>query len=209
MNAISTLPGVLLSQGAPDKVTSWLGRGTVPGYVLPLGDWTAVVPAGPSQAAPPYDDALAVLAARPVPRQLCTAVGFFAVDGGRKAVVVVRPRSPRGSHRWLAWMPERGAVQVPQHEPANVRDLLDAAGLAPSERRSVLTVLARREGACRDLLVDLIDALGLPGAALLRGSGVGAQQDATLVRPDTHRVDRFDRDVHEASPVSHDEGNRS
>lgn len=209
MSTNSTLPGLLLSQAAPDKVASWLGRGTVPGFVLPLGGWTGVVPAGPSQAAAPYDDALTVLAARPVPGPLRTSLGFFAVDHGSKAVVVVRPRSPRGSHRWLAWMPESGALEVPHHEPANVRDLLRAAGLQDAERRAVLGVLARRDGSCRDLLVDLVEALALPGAGLLRGGGVPPQEEVTLVRPDPHRVERFDRDVLEAGPVSHDEGNRS
>lgn len=205
----TTLPGLLLSQAAPDKVAAWLGRGTVPGYVLPLGGWTAVVPAGHSQAAPPYDDALSVLAARPVPGPLRTVLGFFVVEDAQKAVVVIRPQKPRRSQRWLAWVPERGPMAVPTYEPVNVRDLLSAAGLADAERRGVLRVLARRDGECRTLLSDLVDALALPGASLLSGSRVPLQEDATLVTPDPRRVEKFDRDVNERQVSHDDEGSRT
>ena len=54
----------------------------VASHVVPLPSWTAVVPAEPvSRALPPYDDALTVLASRPVAHRLRSAVGLFAIDG--------------------------------------------------------------------------------------------------------------------------------
>ena len=67
--------GMLLLQGEPDPVASWAQRGLMPVHVVPLQGWTAVLPAGPSHALPPYDDTLKTLAGRPViaPSSLQTA----------------------------------------------------------------------------------------------------------------------------------------
>lgn len=194
----AAVPGLLLTRAAPSKVSPWVRRGTVPAYVLPLGGWSAVVPAGPSRAEAPYDDAATVLASRPVPNALRTALGFFVMDQPQKAVVVLRPAGARSTTRWLTWIPGRGALEVPDHAPINVRDLLHAAGLADSERHGALSVLARREGAALGVLVDLLKSLGLPGADLLTSGRVALREDAVLVTPDPRRVARFDRDVAES-----------
>ncbi|BDZ58374.1 hypothetical protein [Barrientosiimonas endolithica] len=195
MSASSTLPGLLLLQAAPAKARSWLRRGTVPAYVVPLGGWTAVVPAGPSAAAPPYDGATSVLAARPVPGQLRSAMGFFVV--GERAVLVVHPRGGRSGSRWLAWESEHGSLVLPGHEPATVRDLMGVAGLADSEREGVLGVLRRRGGSCPSMLAALVSALALPGGDLLAGTGVPTKEEAVLVTPHARAVQRFDRDIRE------------
>ena len=80
---------MLLLRGEPDAVAAWAQRGLVPVHILPLDGWTAVLPAGPSRATPPYDDTLKALAGRPVASRLRCALGFFAVDGN--AVITVQP----------------------------------------------------------------------------------------------------------------------
>ncbi|WP_018155174.1 hypothetical protein [Demetria terragena] len=205
-SAAATLPGLLLSRAAPSKVSSWLGRGTVPGYVVPLGGWTAVVPAGQSLAAAPYDEAIPVLSARPVPGPLRPMIAFAVMDQPEKAVVVVRPKAGPKSDRWLAWAPDQGAMELPGYASANVRDLLAAAGLDESERGSVLALLGRREGTCRQTLIDVVTALGLPGAEFLGGAGAATKEDAVLVTPERRRVDRFDRDIQEAREINRDLG---
>jgi len=71
---------MLLLQGEPSPVASWAERGLLPVHIVPLSGWTAVLPAGPSHARPPYDDTLKTLAGRPVPSRLRPAIGLFAVD---------------------------------------------------------------------------------------------------------------------------------
>lgn len=191
----STLPGLLLSRGAGGKVGAWVRRGTVPAYVLPTDGWCAVVPAGPSLAAAPYEDGLAMLTGRPVPPNLRPAIGFFVHD--ERAVVVLHGRGHRTPARWLVWTARSGAVVLPGHQPATPRDLLTAAGLPPYARQEVVRVLRDRGGDPARMLGELLSALELPGRDLLAGSGVPLAQGAQLVSPSARAVDRFDRQVHE------------
>ena len=69
---------MLLLQGERAAVVSWVHRGRVPAHVVPLEGWTAVLPAGPSRAASPYDDSIKLLAGRPVASRLRSAIGLFA-----------------------------------------------------------------------------------------------------------------------------------
>ncbi|MDE9367482.1 hypothetical protein PZ938_17815 [Luteipulveratus sp. YIM 133132] len=191
----STLPGLLLLQGEPRRVGSWVARGTVPAYVLPVGGWTAVVAAGESAAKAPYDDGLTMLANRPVPHGFRGSVGFFSIDG--RAVVVVQRRGWRTIPRWLVWEPGHGAQRVHGLSPLRSSDLLDVVGVAPEETQTLRSLLRSTEGESLDLLRDLIDALALPAGRMLSGSGVPTQPDATLVTPGERDVARFERVVGE------------
>lgn len=202
----TTLPGLLLSHGAVGKVVAWMRRGTVPAYVLPLGGWTAVVPAGPSLAAAPYEDGLAVLTARPVPGPLRLAIGFFVHDD--RAVVVLHGRGARTPSRWVTWSRDTGAVVLPGHQPATPRDLLAAANLDASERPAVVRVLRSRSGTPQAMLQELIGALALPGAGMLDGTGVPLGEGAQLVTPTQTVVDRFDRHVGEDRQIRDEMGER-
>ncbi|KNX37382.1 hypothetical protein [Luteipulveratus halotolerans] len=193
--AASTLPGLLLLQGDSRKVSSWVSRGTVPAYVVPVGGWTAVVAAGESAAKAPYDDGLTMLANRPVPHGFRAAVGFFALR--RRAIVVAHRRGWRTIPRWLVWEPGHGAVKVQDLSALRVRDLIEVVGLAHEESSTLRSLLRTREGEPMDLLRDLIDALGLPAGRMLGGSGVPTEADAVLVTPTERDVARFERVVGE------------
>ena len=78
-----------MTRGRADAVAAWAGRGLVPVHLVPFDGWTVLQPAGPSRGHPPYDDALQVLAGRPVPGRLRSAIGLFAVGGN--AVVTMHP----------------------------------------------------------------------------------------------------------------------
>src|SRR5471030_3216660 len=111
---------MLLLRGSPDAVETWAERGLVPVHVVPLEGWTSVLPAGPSRAMPPYDDALKALAGRPVTSRLRSAIGLFAVDGN--AVVTVQPCGWRAIQRWFVWSPGRGVVRLRQLAPGRPAD---------------------------------------------------------------------------------------
>jgi hypothetical protein len=115
--------GLLLVSGGTGPVSTWLRRGLVACQVIPLGPWTAVVPTeSSSRAEAPYDNAVMVLAARPVPRRLRSALGFFTVDG--RAVVTVQRPGWRSEVRWLVWEPGAGLVRAPGLELARPADLV-------------------------------------------------------------------------------------
>jgi hypothetical protein len=149
---------------------------------MPLGRWTAVVPAeAGSRALPPYDEAATVLAARPVPHRLRPGVGAFT-SGGR-AVLTVQPRGWRGGQRWLVWEPGLGVVVAPGLVQARPDDLVRAAGRG----RGIGAVLADPGGDAHDLLRRVMGALGLPGVEILRDGAAGP-----VVAPSTKAVSRFD-----------------
>lgn len=180
--------GLLLVSGEPGAVTSWLRRGLVACQVVPLEGWTAVLPTErSSRAEPPYDDAVAVLAARPVPRRLRGALGFFTVDG--RAVVTVQRPGWRDGIRWLVWEPGVGVVRAPHLEPAGPADLVTAAGARHGDQRAVAGVVAERDSTPDALITDLLSVLGLPGADLV-GPGVGLR--GQVVAPTAQAVARFD-----------------
>jgi hypothetical protein len=179
--------GLLLVSGGPGPVSGWVRRGFVACQVVPLGSWTAVLPTeARSRAEPPYDDAVSVLAARPVPRRLRGALGLFTVDG--RAVVTAQARSWRAVVRWLVWEPGVGVVHAPGLELARPADLL-AAARQPGAGRAVAEVVAGRNGTADRILTDLLSVLGLPGSELV-GPGVGLR--GQVVAPTAQAVARFD-----------------
>jgi hypothetical protein len=179
--------GLLLVSGEQGPVTAWLRRGLVACQVIPLGGWTAVLPIErSSRAEPPYDDAVTLLAARPVPRRLRGALGFFTVDG--RAVVTAQAPGWRGVVRWLLWEPGVGVVRTATLELARPTDLVAAAGRSGGER-AVAELVAGRGGSADRVITDLLSVLGLPGAELV-GPEVGLR--GQVVAPTAQAVARFD-----------------
>jgi len=186
---------MLLLRGEPDAVATWARRGLVPVHIVPLDGWTAVLPAGPSRAMPPYDDTLKALAGRPVASRLRSAIGLFAVDGN--AVVTVHPTGWRAIQRWFVWSPGQGVLR-PWHLPlGRPADLLTAAGIRDAAvRRDVRDILVGAGGDAGVLLGDLMALLSLPGSELLDGGQDPATaQGSTLVEPDDQQIARFERIV--------------
>jgi hypothetical protein len=187
--------GMLLLRGEREPVVAWAQRGLMPVHVVPLQGWTAVVPAGPSRAMPPYDDSLKTLAGRPVPSRLRSAIGLFAVDGN--AVITTHPSGWRATQRWFVWSPRQGVVQPQQLVAGRPADLIAAAGTHEKGARSLVRdILVDGGGDARGLLSDLLDLLALPGADLLDGG-----QDpvtvpgSVMVEPDEQQVARFEKIV--------------
>jgi hypothetical protein len=193
--------GLLLLGGKADRVASWVRTGVVAARVVDLEGWTAVCPAEPSsRAAAPYDDALSVLAARPLRGRLRPGLGFFVIE--ERAVVTVQPKGFRGAQRWMLWAPGRGILHAPHLDELHPEELVRVSGRRGSDEAAALrVVLGRREGAPLGWLVELVTALGLPGAGLLsRGQG----QSGRLVEPDWRSVAGFDAlmaDEARADPV--------
>jgi hypothetical protein len=179
--------GLLLVSGETGPVSTWLRRGLVACQVVPLGSWTSVLPTeSSSRAEPPYDDAVSVLAARPVPRRLRSALGFFTID--ERAVVTVQGAGWRTEVRWLVWEPGAGLVRPPGLELARPSDLLAASG-SGARPRAVAEVVAGRDGRADGIIVDLLSVLGLPGADLV-GPKIGLR--GQVVAPTAQAVARFD-----------------
>ena len=184
---------MLLLRGKQDAVATWASRGLVPVHVVPLEGWTAVLPAGPSRAMPPYDDTIKALAGRPVASRLRSAIGLFAVDGN--AVVTVHPYGWRAIQRWFVWSPGHGVVR-PRHLAAGrPADLIAAAGTRDgAARRGVLNLLVDGGGDADGVLGDLMALLSLPGSDLLDGGqDPAASQGSRLVEPGERHVARFER----------------
>lgn len=186
----ATLPGVLLVHADAKLADVWVRRGVVPSYVVPLPGWTAVVPADHTRLGAPYDDSLTVLANRPVPTRLRTALGFFVI--GDLAIVSAQLRGAR-STRMLSWTPGLGADEVPGFPTLKVGQLAEAAGLHEADVRSVVRALGARTGTPLDRLTELMHVLALPGAAMLRGEGVKSDLEAVLVEPDKSAVGHFEK----------------
>lgn len=184
--------GLLLLRGRADAAASWSRRGLVPVHVVPFPGWSAVVPAGPSVARPPYDDALVTLAGRPVAARLRGAIGLFAVRD--MAVVTTQPSGWRATRRWLVWQPGAGVVRTPRLPAGRPEELVAVAGLRDRRAvRSVAELLRDPAGDAAGLLTDLLTLLDLPGAALVDGTGTAASvEGARLVEPAGHLVARFD-----------------
>jgi hypothetical protein len=184
--------GLLLVSGGTGPVSTWVRRGLVACQVIPLDPWTAVLPTETSsRAEAPYDDAVTMLAARPVPRRLRSALGFFTVDG--RAVVTVQGPGWRSEVRWLLWEPGAGLVRAPGLALARPADLLAAAGGRHGGRsrdpRAVAEVVASHDGRADAIIVDLLSVLELPGADLV-GPGIGLR--GQVVAPTAQAVARFD-----------------
>ncbi|GAA1244361.1 hypothetical protein [Oryzihumus leptocrescens] len=184
--------GVLLVRGRSDAVAAWSRRGLLPVHVLPLPGWTAVVPAGPSRARAPYDDALTVLAARPVPSRLRAAVGLFRVED--RAVVSLQPGGWRAIQRWVVWEPGHGVVRSSRLPTARPDELVAAAGLRDRRAvRDVAGLLHDAGGEAGGLLASLMEVLDLPGQGVLADplSAAGAE-GSRLVEPDEAHLATFD-----------------
>lgn len=188
---------MLLLRGKQEAVATWASHGLVPVHVLPLEGWTAVLPAGPSLAMPPYDDTLKALAGRPITSRLRSAIGLFAVDGN--AVVTVHPYGWRAIQRWFVWSPGQGVVRARRLAAGRPADLTAAAGIREgAARRGVLDLLVDGSGDAHGLLVDLLALLSLPGTDLLQGRrDPAAAPGSTLVEPSDGHVARFERVVHD------------
>ena len=188
---------MLLLRGEPDAVATWARRGLVPVHIVPLDDWTAVLPAGPSLAMPPYDDSLKALAGRPVGSRLRSAIGLFAVDGN--AVVTVQPPGWRAIRRWFVWSPEQGVVRPRRLAAGRPADLTAAAGLGGGgARRRVLDLLVDGRGEAPRVLSDLLMLLSLPGADLFEGArDPASSQGSTLIEPSERNVASFERVIHD------------
>jgi len=192
---------MLLLRGKPDAVASWAKRGLVPVHVVPLEGWTAVLPAGPSRAMPPYDDTLKTLAGRPVSSRLRSAIGVFAVDGN--AVITVHPSGWRTIQRWFVWSPGHGVVR-PEHLAAGrPTDLIAAVGMATRDdtaRRAVRDLLVNADSDADAVLGNLLTLLSLPGSDLLGGGQDPATaRDSALVEPGEQHVARFQRTIDDAA----------
>ena len=182
--------GVLVTRGRADAVAAWAGRGLVPVHLVPFDGWTVLQPAGPSRGHPPYDDALQVLAGRPVPGRLRSAIGLFAVGGN--AVVTMHPYGWRAVQRWVVWVPRRGVVSPERLAAGRPGDLARTAGADRSATRAVVDALRDPSGDAYRVLADLCAALGLPGARLLDGRDRPQDMDGyRLVEPGSQHVARF------------------
>ncbi len=180
--------GLLLVRRPPAAVGRWLRRGLVAATVVPYGRWTAVTVAeDAARSAAPFDVALEVLAARPVPRSACPAIGMFALGG--HAVVTLQPGGVRRAQHWLVWQPRTGVVETPSLPRLALGELVGAAG-GGARVQDVAGVLRAGDGEPLDVLVTVLRLLGLPGEELLvRGHPAGAAD----VEPGARGVLAFDR----------------
>lgn len=179
--------GLLLVRARPGPASGWVRRGLVACDVVPLGEWTALLPMERvSRASAPYDDAIAVLAGRPLPPRLRPALGFFVVD--HRAVVSLQPRGWRPSQRWLVWEPGSGRVRTPGLGVARPPDLV-AAARSRTAAPVVQRVLEDRSGDAPRMLRRLLDALALPGEDLL---GPSEHPRGQVVAPTAQAVARFE-----------------
>lgn len=189
--------GMLLLRGEPDSVATWAHRGLVPVHVVPLDGWTAVLPAGPSHAMPPYDDPLKTLAGRPVASRLRSAIGIFAVDGN--AVISAHTSGWRAVQRWFVWSPGEGVLQPQRLAAGRPADLVAAAGTRDrGARRGVRDLLVDGGGDAHGFLGDLLALLALPGFDLLDGGqDPAAAQGSITVAPGEQHVARFERIIND------------
>lgn len=201
--AASTSRGLLLIGARSGRVVPWVRRGVVAARVIDLGRWTAVCPSeSASRAAAPYDDALSVLAARPVRGRLRPALGFFVIAD--RAVVTAQPRGWRSPQRWMLFAPGRGLLHAPHLEELHPEELIRVAGRKGEDVAAPLrAVFARRDAAPATWLVELVTALGLPGAGLLASGHVPS---GDVVEPDWRNVVGFDALMAEETLIRRDSG---
>jgi len=189
--------GLLLLHAPAPRVREWVATGLGASVVVPFpGGWTAVVPQTPrTYAAPPFDDALAVLLGRPVRRRLLPTIGVALL--GERLVLGLVPAVLRPRRTWLVWEPGTGLVRPAGLPPATVAVLAAVAG-ARERRERVAGVLGDGRGDAAGVLREVFAVLELPGAEIAIGSTLAAgEPDAVLVEPSREDVGRFDRTVHE------------
>ncbi len=161
--------GLLLVSGPIARVRRWASTGVVAVDVAPLGDWwTAIAPRSTPLAAP-YDDPVSLLINRPVPLRLRPAIGWAV--GGSMAYAGVQAKALRARIRWLTWRSGEGLVPPEPLLRGSVSALLRAAdGADPWTASHVREVLRDPAGTPAEFLVDLMGALGVPGAQVLAGT---------------------------------------
>ncbi|PWJ25417.1 hypothetical protein ATK17_1537 [Branchiibius hedensis] len=192
---------LLLLRSDTHRVTAWLRRGSVPAYVVPVGGWTAVVPAGAeARTSAPYDKSVPMLTNRPIPSGLRAALCFAVIDA--RAVLVVHPPGWRAVPRWLIWQTGQGPSGPTPFPAVRPADLVNVAGIVREDLPHVEGVLRDTALAPDELLHDLIDALGLPGAELLEPGAVRHASGAALVEPDERSVRRFEKVTREERDIA-------
>ncbi len=185
--------GLLLVRGEAARVAAWARGGLVPVHVATLRDgWVALTPADArATAAAPYDDPVAALVGRPVPRRMRGAVGVAQV--GPRLVLTVVPAVLRHTRRWVVWEPGQGLVRVPGLDAGTATDLAAAAG-ARERAELAARVLHDVRGVAAQVLADTFAALRLPGALLATGQErLADRPDAVTVEPQGQDVQRFDK----------------
>ncbi|MBK8469753.1 MAG: hypothetical protein IPL45_08200 [Actinomycetales bacterium] len=188
---------VLLARGGQDRALSWARHGLATVAVVPLaGGWTGVCPVSDrAVAGPPFDDPVAAVLARPMPRRMLPTIGI-AVIGARLAVACV-PAVLRPRPRWLVWEPGTGTVRPGPLTPGSVGTLAAAAG-ARQARDMATSILRDGRGDATRVAADLFTALRLPGLELFLGADDPlAAPGAVLVEPAREDVARFERTAHE------------
>lgn len=179
--------GLVLVRGSAAASARWLRKGLVTVSTHELDGWTGVTLAEDhARSAPPYDKGLEVLAARPVPARRRPAVGLFEIDGC--AVVTIQARGWRAEQRWLVWQPGLGLRRTPELPALPASLLIATAGARGAVTPPDLAALfSTTVGEPVDLLVALVERLGLPGGHLLTRPVGGSR-----VEPTTAAVRRFD-----------------
>jgi len=188
--------GLLLLRGDAERALSWASKGLVTVDVVPQQQgWVAVVPAGPASAvAPPYDDPVAALLARPVPRRLLPAIGVATV--GPRLVLGLVPAVLRPRRRWLVWEPGAGLVRPGSLPAATIADLA-AIARHPQAREALTRMLRDGRGDADGLARDIFATLELPGAGLLTDPPAADAPGVRRVEPSSKDVGRFERLVTE------------
>jgi hypothetical protein len=198
---------LVLLRDTKGAAVRWAERGLGAVVVVPGLAWTMVVPDGPVRSAAPYDDAIAALGGRPVPRRLRPSACLVA-DPDRLAVQL-RGRAWTAPTRWLVWSRGIGLTRVPDLDPAPPQLL--GRLLAPTRPSAdrLLSVLARDNRLPAQVADQLLAALELPGEGVLTGRTDAARlPGAVRVEPDEHRVARFDAGVRDSRPEQHDRERR-
>lgn len=177
----------------------WAAKGVVAVDIASLGHgWTVLVPATTETAVdPPYDEAIPVLLARPLPQRMRPGFGVVVHDG--EAVLSVVARHLRAERRWLAWGPGEGLIRPGGLPVASLRIIVEASGVHdPDALAALRAVVEDIAGEPRDFLVDVLTVLGLPGGDLLDGSTlIGDLPMSRRVEPHGRAVAGFEGAVHE------------
>ena len=192
--------GVVLLSASSARAVEWVRRGVVPCHVLEHSSWSIVVPATPeTAAAPPYDDALTVLASRHVGSQLAPSIGLFEM--GDTAVITARAPG-RAPVRWALRAADREVVRGPQLPPLSPEDvhrtLATGAGAGAGQVpiRGIRALFARTDLTHLEWLVEACAVLALPAGRVLDGSDTAL---GPVIAPDARSVQAFDsvvKDVH-------------
>jgi hypothetical protein len=197
---------IVLLRDTKDSATRWAARGLGPVTVVPGLAWTLVVPAGPPRSSAPYDDELALLGGRPVPRRLRPTACLVA-DPDRLAIQL-QASTWRAPTRWVVWSRGIGLIRVGDLEfapPELVGRLLAPTRASGDRVLQILTRDGREPAAVAD---ELLAALALPGEGVLSGRVDAARlPGAVRVEPGEHRVARFDAEMRDQERAK-DQGGR-